>query len=39
MHLSKEDSVGQMLDFCMGGNTPVRQDFIIENLRVAEEEV
>lgn len=39
VHLSKEDSVDQMLDFFMGGNTPVRQDFIIENLRVAEEEV
>ncbi len=39
MHLSKEDSVDQMLDFFMGGNTPVRQDFITENFRVAEEEV
>ena len=23
-----------MLNFCMGKNTPIRQDFIIDNLRV-----
>ncbi|MBN2663409.1 MAG: type IIA DNA topoisomerase subunit B [Bacteroidales bacterium] len=35
--LNKEDSVNKMLDFYMGKNTPQRQDFIIENLRVEEE--
>ena len=39
MRLSKEDAVGDMLSFFMGSNTPVRQDFIIENLRVEEDEV
>lgn len=35
--LNKEDSVNKMLNFYMGKNTPQRQDFIIENLRVDEE--
>lgn len=39
VRLSKEDAVGDMLAFFMGSNTPVRQDFIIENLRVEEDEV
>ncbi|MCF8294872.1 MAG: type IIA DNA topoisomerase subunit B [Bacteroidales bacterium] len=30
----KDDSVSQMLEFYMGKNTPERQNFIIENLRV-----
>lgn len=30
----KDDSVSQMLEFYMGKNTPERQSFIIENLRV-----
>lgn len=35
--MKKEDSVGSMLDFYMGKNTPERQDFIIDNLVVEEE--
>jgi topoisomerase-4 subunit B len=35
--LKKEDSISQMLPFFMGKNTPERQDFIIENLRVEED--
>ncbi len=35
--LKKEDAVAAMLKFYMGKNTPVRQEFIIENLRVEEE--
>ena len=30
----KDDSIAQMLEFYMGKNTPERQSFIIENLRV-----
>lgn len=37
--LRKEDNVEGMLQFYMGKNTPERQDFIIENLRVEEDEV
>lgn len=32
--LSREDTITGLLDFYMGKNTPERQDFIIENLRV-----
>ena len=32
--LKKEDIIGQLLPFYMGKNTPQRQEFIIENLRV-----
>ncbi|MBN1598121.1 MAG: type IIA DNA topoisomerase subunit B [Bacteroidales bacterium] len=32
--LKKEDTVNRLLPFYMGKNTPERQDFIIENLRV-----
>ncbi len=32
--ISKDDGVPQMLKFYMGKNTPDRQDFIIENLKV-----
>jgi topoisomerase IV subunit B len=37
--LRKEDNVEQMLEFYMGKNTPDRQDFIIANLRIEEDEV
>lgn len=32
--LNREESTKEMLDFYMGKNTPDRQDFIIENLRI-----
>ena len=32
--LSKEASIDEVLSFYMGKNTPTRQDFIIDNLRV-----
>ena len=32
--LKKEDSVSEMLKFYMGKNTPERQEFIIDNLKV-----
>jgi len=32
--LSREDTITGLLEFYMGKNTPERQDFIIENLRV-----
>lgn len=35
--LKREDSIGGMLSFYMGKNTPERQDFIIENLKYEEE--
>lgn len=35
--IHKEDSITQLLPFYMGKNTPDRQDFIIENLRVEED--
>lgn len=37
VRVRKNDSVEQFLDFYMGKNTPERQDFIIENLRIDEE--
>ncbi len=37
--MKKEDSVGSMLDFYMGKNTPERQEFIIDNLVVEEDVV
>ncbi|TCN73250.1 topoisomerase-4 subunit B [Acetobacteroides hydrogenigenes] len=37
VRLTKEDSVHDLLQFYMGKNTPERQDFIIENLRVEED--
>lgn len=37
--MKKEDSVNNMLNFYMGKNTPDRQEFIIENLVVEEDEV
>lgn len=37
VRLTREDSIHELLDFYMGKNTPERQKFIIENLRVDEE--
>ncbi|MFV0536154.1 MAG: DNA topoisomerase IV subunit B [Dysgonomonas sp.] len=37
--MKKEDLVGNMLNFYMGKNTPERQEFIIGNLVVEEDEV
>jgi topoisomerase-4 subunit B len=34
VRLNKDDSVHELLEFYMGKNTPQRQDFIIDNLRV-----
>lgn len=34
VQITKEASVHELLDFYMGKNTPKRQDFIIENLKV-----
>jgi topoisomerase-4 subunit B len=34
VEIKKEDHLSQMLEYFMGKNTPDRQDFIIENLRV-----
>lgn len=35
--MRREDSVTEMLDFYMGKNTPKRQEFIIDNLKVEED--
>lgn len=35
--LSKESSIDEILSYYMGKNTPQRQEFIIDNLRVEEE--
>ena len=35
--LGKESKIQQLLGFYMGKNTPDRQNFIIENLRVEED--
>lgn len=37
--MRKQDSVSEMLDFYMGKNTPERQEFIIDNLRIEEDRV
>jgi topoisomerase-4 subunit B len=37
VRVRRNDSVDNFLDFYMGKNTPERQDFIIENLRIDEE--
>jgi len=37
--LRKEDSPSKLLSFYMGKNTPDRQNFIIDNLRIEEDEV
>ncbi len=36
VRLHKEDTIKQLLSFYMGKNTPQRQDFIVENLKVEE---
>lgn len=35
--MSKDTSIEEILSFYMGKNTPQRQEFIIENLRVEED--
>ncbi|WP_321318907.1 DNA topoisomerase IV subunit B [Labilibaculum sp.] len=37
--MKKDDSVSDMLEFYMGKNTPLRQEFIIGNLHVERDEV
>ena len=37
--LRKEDAVADLLSFYMGRNTPERQDFIVNNLVVDEDEL
>lgn len=39
VRMKKNDSVNGFLEFFMGKNTPERQDFIIENLRIEEDKV
>jgi topoisomerase-4 subunit B len=39
VRLHKDDTITDILEFYMGKNTPERQDFIIENLRIEEEVV
>ena len=39
VQLKKHESVAQILDFYMGKNTPKRQEFIIENLQINEDEL
>ena len=35
--LNKESSINEILSFYMGKNTPERQTFIIDNLKVEED--
>lgn len=37
VRMRKNDSIIEVLEFYMGKNTPERQDFIIENLRIEED--
>ncbi|HVN59051.1 MAG TPA: DNA topoisomerase IV subunit B [Bacteroidales bacterium] len=37
VRMKKDDSVNGFLEFYMGKNTPERQDFIIDNLRIEED--
>lgn len=39
VRMKKTDSINGYLEFYMGKNTPERQDFIIENLRIEEDKV
>lgn len=39
VRLSREDSVNELLEFFMGKNTSFRQDFIIDNLRIEDNEL
>lgn len=38
MRLDQGDHIQQLLEFYMGKNTPDRQEFIIENLRIETDE-
>ena len=35
--IKKGDKISELLSFYMGKNTPDRQDFIVENLRIEED--
>ncbi|HCT29776.1 MAG TPA: DNA topoisomerase IV, partial [Bacteroidales bacterium] len=37
VRLTREDVIADLLSFYMGKNTPERQDFIIENLKIDED--
>ncbi len=37
VELKKYDNIGDLLEFYMGKNTPDRQDFIVNNLKIEEE--
>jgi topoisomerase-4 subunit B len=37
VHLKKGDQISEFLRFFMGKNTPERQDFIIDNLKIEED--
>jgi hypothetical protein len=37
VRLTKDDQIFDLLEFYMGKNTPDRQDFIINNLRIEED--
>ena len=37
VRLKKTDTINGYLEFYMGKNTPERQDFIIDNLRIEED--
>jgi topoisomerase-4 subunit B len=39
VRMKKQDTINGYLEFYMGKNTPERQDFIIDNLRVEDDEV
>jgi topoisomerase-4 subunit B len=39
VRMKKTDSIASYLEFYMGKNTPDRQDFIIENLRIEEDKL
>jgi len=37
VRITKDDIISELLTFYMGKNTPERQEFIIENLRIEED--
>jgi len=37
VRMKRDDTIREFLEFYMGKNTPARQDFIIENLRIEED--
>ncbi|HQB76910.1 MAG TPA: hypothetical protein PLJ52_01040, partial [Tenuifilaceae bacterium] len=37
VRLTRDDSIQDLLNFYMGKNTPERQEFIIDNLRIEED--